>query len=136
MLSIVAPRFLAVLVGAALVPAAGFAVPSTPARFGSCPRAALAITRSDLPAAQRAVRRFLPRRYRDTDLRGVKTRAALAPKTVRGGYAKLKCGERVWRRTAVVFVSIPSLLPSQSLSTPVFYVSWTRAGWTVWYQIH
>ena len=67
---------------------------------------------------------------------GANGRAALAPRTERGGYAKIKCGRTVWRRTAVVFVQLPETGWSASLSSPIFYASRTSRGWIVWFQIH
>jgi hypothetical protein len=69
-------------------------------------------------------------------VRDARARAALAPQTVRGGYARISCGRIVWRRTAVVFVSLPRMAPSASLSSPVFYAGRTARGWIVWFQIH
>jgi hypothetical protein len=70
------------------------------------------------------------------DVRGADARAALAPSTVRGGYARMTCGRLVWRRTAVVFVRLPRMGWSASLSSPVFYAGRTSRGWVVWFQIH
>lgn len=122
-------------VAADLAPSASARVPSD-----KCPAGALPLTRADLPRATAAVLRFVAgpwlKANPGTDVRGASARAALAPKTVRGGYARIKCGRTVWRRTAVVFVGLPGMAPSASLSSPVFYASRTARGWLVWFQIH
>jgi hypothetical protein len=55
---------------------------------------------------------------------------------VRGGYAKIKCGTATQRRTAVVFVQLPAMAPSASLSSAIFCASRIARGWVVWFQIH
>lgn len=72
-----------------------------------------------------------------TDIRGAGVvRVALATQTVRGGYARIKCGPGTQRRTAVAFVQLPAMAPSASLSSAVFYASRIAHGWVVWFQIH
>ena len=115
--------------------------PAAPARLpsGKCPGRALPVSRADLPSAKTAVLRFVAgpwAKATEKDARGARARAALAPQTVRGGYARIKCGRTVWRRTVVVFVRLPRMAPSASLSSPVFYASRTARGWLVWFQIH
>lgn len=112
-----------------------------PAWFGRCPAAPLPLTKSDLPEARAPVmwfvRSLLAEFGPELDVRGARVvRTALATRTVRGGYAKLKCGATTQRRTAVVFVQLPTMAPSASMSSAVFYTSRTANGWVVWYQVH
>jgi hypothetical protein len=116
-------------------PAASLRIPS-----GNCPTHALPLSARDLPSATAATLRFVAgpwaRANPEMDVRGASGRAGLAPRNVRGGYARIKCGRTVWRRTAVVFVRLPRMGWSASLSSPVFYASRTSRGWLVWFQIH
>lgn len=112
-----------------------------PAWFGRCPAGPLPLTKADLPAARAPVmwfvRNLLAELGPELDVRGARAvRAEIATQTVRGGYAKLKCGATTQRRTAVVFVQLPAMAQSASMSSAVFYTSKTARGWVVWYQIH
>ena len=83
------------------------------------------------------VRNILTEVGPELDIRGARaTRAELATRTVRGGYAKIRCGRATQQRTAVVFVQLPAMAPSASMSSAVFYASRTAGGWVVWFQIH
>lgn len=116
--------------------------PPRPPWFGVCPSKALLLRRSDLSQARAAVMWFVRALYSDLnagdiDVRGARAgRSVLATETVRGGYARIKCGLGMRKRTAVVFVQLPAMAPSASLSSPVFYASRTSRGWVVWFQIH
>lgn len=55
---------------------------------------------------------------------------------VRGSTVKHQCGRRLWRRTVVVYVFLPKLKFSASLSSQVFFVSRFKHGYRVWEQIH
>jgi len=113
-----------------------------PPWFGVCPSGALPLQRSDLPDARDAVMWFVRAVYpdlngADVDVRGARAvRTALGTQTVRGAYARIKCGRGMRKRTAVVFVQLPAMAPSASLSSAVFYASRTSRGWVVWFQIH
>lgn len=54
----------------------------------------------------------------------------------RGGEVKFLCGAKVARRTVVVQLLFPWLLPSQSLSQGVVFVGRFRGGYRVWYVAH
>jgi hypothetical protein len=112
-----------------------------PPWFGRCPTGALPLSEADLPAARAPVmwfvRNLLQEFGPELDIHGARAvRAELATRTVRGGYAKIKCGATTQRRTAVVFVQLPAMAPSASMSSAVFYTSRTAGGWVVWFQIH
>jgi hypothetical protein len=54
----------------------------------------------------------------------------------RGGEVKFLCGAQVARRTVVVQLLFPWLLPSQSLSQGVVFVGRFHSGYLVWYVAH
>jgi hypothetical protein len=54
----------------------------------------------------------------------------------RGGEVKFLCGAKVARRTIVVQLLFPWLLPSQSLSQGVVFVGRFHGGYRVWYVAH
>jgi hypothetical protein len=54
----------------------------------------------------------------------------------RGGEVKFICGAAVARRTVVVQLLFPWLLPSQSLSQGVVFVGRFHGGYRVWYVAH
>jgi hypothetical protein len=54
----------------------------------------------------------------------------------RGGEARHDCGNRVWRRTVVVYISRRGFAKSVSLSESVFLVGRFRAGYRVWQVVH
>lgn len=112
-----------------------------PAWFGRCPTGVLPLSEEQLPAARAPVmwfvRNLLTELGPELDIRGARAvLAELAIQTVRGGYAKIKCGATTQRRTAVVSVQLPAMAPSASMSSAVFYTSRTARGWVVWFQIH
>lgn len=108
-----------------------------PRSLGPCPSGALAIAETDLPAARRAVLRFardtLSEMWPGVDLRAARiTSASLAPGVPAGYTARVKCGQAVQRRTAVVWVTFPRVSPREGNPTVVFYASRLRSGWLVW----
>jgi len=54
----------------------------------------------------------------------------------RDGEVKFKCGATVARRTVVVQLLFPWLLPSQCLSQGVVFVGRFHGGYRVWYIAH
>ena len=54
----------------------------------------------------------------------------------RGGEVRFLCGATVARRTVVVQLLFPWLLPSQSLSQGVVFAGRFRGGYRVWYVAH
>ena len=54
----------------------------------------------------------------------------------RGGEVRFLCGAKVARRTVVVQLLFPWLLPSQSLSQQVVFAGRFRGGYRVWYVAH
>ena len=54
----------------------------------------------------------------------------------RGGEVRFLCGATVARRTVVVQLLLPWLLPSQSLSQQVVFAGRFHGGYRVWYVAH
>ena len=54
----------------------------------------------------------------------------------RGGQVKFMCGAKVARRTVVVQLLFPWLLPSQSLSQGVVFAGRFHGGYRAWYVAH
>jgi hypothetical protein len=54
----------------------------------------------------------------------------------RGGEVKFLCGAKVARRTVVVQLLFPWLLPSQSLSQGVVFAGRSHGGYRVWHVAH
>ena len=103
-----------------------------------CPTSVVPLAVRDLPVAKAAVLRFVTGRWspeNGIDARAASARAVLARASVRGTLARAKCGMRTWQGTAVVFVHLPKLAWSASLSSAVFYASRVGGRWTVWFQV-
>jgi hypothetical protein len=66
----------------------------------------------------------------------VVVRSALAPHAGRGDEASAQCGTRVFRRTVVVDLLFPKMLPSASLSQGTVFVSRSGTGYQVWEVAH
>lgn len=54
----------------------------------------------------------------------------------RGPEARFSCGERVWRRTIVVYILERAMLPAQSASQRVYFVGRFASGYHVWQVVH
>lgn len=104
----------------------------------ACP-AALPLTLSDLPKAERFVLDWLEAHYQEdpADLAGARATATLGTDMPRSDAARVACGDAVRRRTVEVDVVLPKLeRVSASLSQLSYFVSRTSGGWTVWQRIH
>lgn len=65
------------------------------------------------------------------------TASVVAPEAgVRGRTVRHQCGGRIWRSTVVVYVFLPRLRFSASLSSQIFFVSRFAHGYRVWERIH
>ena len=115
--------------------AAMLAVPS-PTANPECPREARPLPPDAVAAARRIALREAPR-LRGRDARGARVVAAApATRAERGGAVGHDCGRRVRRRTVVVDLVLPRLLPSASLSQTTFAIAWTGDGARVWSVLH
>jgi hypothetical protein len=135
----------ALLVGAALgaLEATGRDSGATAARQtgGACPRKALPLPPDALAGATRAALREAPSLYGGT--RGIDTgdrratRAAVANVAgTRGRQVRRECARRAQRRTVVVGLEFPRMLPSASLSQGTLFISRLGRGYQVWHVAH
>src|SRR3954452_11511933 len=121
------------------VDAHGGAGPLPHASQGRCPRLhAERLPADALAAATRAALDQAPTIYRGTKLRGMRVvKADLATRDPdRGGYPKAKCGAALQRRTVVVYLDFPAMLPSASLSQGLVLVSRFAGAYRIWAQLH
>jgi hypothetical protein len=105
---------------------------------GRCPTAALALPADGVIGA---ARRALAEAARDYP--GLRTAGAEVMAADRAGFAGARgsevarqCGVRVGRRTVVVQLLFPRMLPSASLSEAVVAVSRFARGYRVWEILH
>jgi hypothetical protein len=99
-----------------------------------CPTKALRLKDASIAKATRAALRAAPRIY-DVD-RAVAMRAARAGVSPRAGQVRRMCGRKIVRRTVVVDLRFPELLPSASLSQGTVLVARRFAGHYVWFRAH
>jgi hypothetical protein len=98
-----------------------------------CPRGALPLTGANPigPASAAALRR------EEASARPQVRGATLAiGDTVRGNQVRRECGQRAAARTIVVYVLRRALLPAQSVSQGVYFVSRFPHGYRVWQVAH
>jgi hypothetical protein len=103
-----------------------------------CPQQARPLLPDALAGATRAALREAPRLYGGLDTRDRRaTVAALATVAgVRGRQVRRECGRRVQRRTVVVELEFPRMLPSASLSQGTVFVSRVQRRYRVWERAH
>jgi hypothetical protein len=105
---------------------------------GSCPTHAMRLPGSGVVhAAQRALT-SAARVYHGTDTRLAKVQAADRSSFAgaRGSEVRHQCGVEVARRTVVVQLLFPKMLPSASLSQGVVFVARFPHGYRVWEVAH
>jgi hypothetical protein len=132
----------AVLVGLPFspVPATGTGsgdIPTRPAGSG-CPRKARPLSADALAGATHAALREAPSLYRGLDTRDRDaTVAALARIAgARRRQVRRECGRRAQRRTVIVQLEFPRMLPSASLSQGTVFVSRVGQRYRVWEVAH
>jgi hypothetical protein len=123
-------------------PERGADAPASPQSFGRADECQGALRRGplrlglDAPApATEAARTAAPNIY------GVeRVRADVAARAThdreRGRQVKTMCGRFLYRRTVVVYMTFPELLPSASLSQGIVFVSRFEDGYRVWFVAH
>jgi hypothetical protein len=76
--------------------------------------------------------------YRGVDLKGMRATEAIlaADDSARGRYAGVHCGHLVQKRSVVLYLQFPALLPSASLSEGVVLVARFSGQYRVWAQLH
>jgi hypothetical protein len=100
-------------------------------RASTCPHP-LPLSAEAVARAADQARLEAPELY-GADARGVKVAAAsIATSGRRGGWVRSECGDSVARRTVVVELFLPAMLPSASLSQGVVFISRFPRGYRVW----
>ena len=99
-----------------------------------CPKKALRLKGASIAKATRAALRAAPRIY-DID-RAVALLAARGRASERSGQVRRMCGKEILRKTVVVDLRFPELLPSASLSQGTVFVARRVAGYYVWFRAH
>lgn len=104
--------------------------------LGRCPRHPLPPPPEAVARAADQARIQAPFLYRGSGP-AVVVRSALAPDAgARGDQVNAQCGTRVFRRTVVVDLFFPKMLPSASLSQGTVFVSLSGTGYQVWEVAH
>jgi hypothetical protein len=105
-------------------------------RVGPVPPAPLPLPPEAVARAADQARIQAPFLYRGSGP-AVVVRSALAPYAgPRGDEVTVQCGTRVSRRTVVVDLLFPKMLPSASLSQGTVFVSLSGTGYRVWQVAH
>jgi hypothetical protein len=126
---------------AVLAAAAWVAVPAPAAHSPICtrgnttverdPRGLLPLPLSPLEPAIAAAVKFIDPKDKPFPLG-----ASLATADIRRGpAARHECGDRVWRRTVVVYLQLRRFPPNQSRSSGVVFVGRFRHGYRVWQRV-
>jgi hypothetical protein len=107
----------------------------------ACPQGARPLPPDALAGAVRVALREAPSLYGGAggiDTRDMRaTRAALARAAgARGSQVRRECGKRVQRRTVVVELEFPRMLPSASLSQGTVFISRVERRYRVWEVAH
>lgn len=137
---------LAACAAGGLVSALAFAPPATRAAqpqpaaaaagLGRCPTHPLPLPPEAVARGADQARIQAPVLYRGSGP-AVVVRSALAPYAgPRGDEVNAQCGARVFRRTVVVDLFFPKMLPSASLSQGTVFVSLSGTGYQVWEVAH
>jgi hypothetical protein len=110
----------------------------TTQRSPDCPTDALRLTRQAPAPATVAALAEASRAYGeiDTDRARVNVAARAASAGARGRTVRRMCGGRVARRTVVVELFFPEMLPSASLSQGTVFVSRFADGHHIWFVAH
>jgi hypothetical protein len=92
----------------------------------------------DIAGLRSAVLDQVPQIYRGTNLEQMRiVRFVHAPRDRdRGGYARVKCGAKAWRRTYVAYLDFPAMRPSASLSQGVVLVGRFGGQYRIWARLH
>jgi hypothetical protein len=107
-------------------------------RSQHCPEGAPRLTRDAPAPATTAALAEAPSAFReiDTDRARVNAAARATQGRPRGRMVKRMCGRRVERRTVVVELLFPEMLPSASLSQGTVFVSPFADGYHIWFVAH
>jgi hypothetical protein len=123
----------AVIALAAVLALAGGAASSPAARVAQCPSGALALPANPIAPASQAALRAEQTRDRPQVVAAVIASGDSSP---RARQVRTMCGAGAASRTVVVSITLRVLLPSQSLSQRVSFVSRFGSGYRVWLVAH
>jgi hypothetical protein len=102
-----------------------------------CPENALALPGEAVACAADQARIEAPALYEGIDARGVTVTAAYwATYGLRGAQVEVECGSSTVRKSVVVELFFPKMLPSASLSQGTVFVSRFPDGYRVWEVAH
>jgi len=108
------------------------------AASGQCPKNALRLPSAGVAHAAEQALKEAASDYPGVNTRGARVEAAdrSAFAGPRGGEVRSQCGAAVARRTVVVQLLFPKMLPSASLSEGVVFVARFAHGYRVWEVAH
>lgn len=140
-------RTIAVLTGLVVAVSLGRSEAATPsstsaarvaAASGDCPKHPMRLPGIGVADAAEQALNEAAREYRGTDTRHARVQSAdrSAFAGARGSHVRHQCGARVARRTVVVQLLFPKMLPSASLSEGVVFVARFPSGYRVWEMAH
>jgi hypothetical protein len=112
--------------------ASTFRVTATPAPGARCPQGLLALGDNPIGPAAAAALAADPTKNRPQ----VTGAIVAASDPQRGPQVRVECGERIARRTVVVYITDRALLPAESASQRVVLVGRTKSGYDVWRRVH
>jgi hypothetical protein len=112
--------------------------PTTASAAGTCPKGTKPLPADAIARATEAALADAPRVYRVknlTGMRAIKAVLATADDPGPGGYAKVKCGRAIQRRTVVVYLDFPAE-PGASLRQGRVLIVRTASGFHTWVRLH
>lgn len=109
---------------------------TTAATLGQCPAKPLALPSEAVARAADQARIQAPALAKGFGTAVVELSARAAYAGAYGGIVKHLCGKLAFRRTVVVELLFPKMLPSASLSQGVVFVSLFSTGYQVWHVYH
>jgi len=109
---------------------------TTAAALGQCPTNPLALPSEAVARAADQARIQAPALAKGFGPAVVELSARAAYAGAYGGIVKHLCGKLAFRRSVVVELLFPKMLPSASLSQGVVFVSLFSTGYQVWYVYH
>ena len=111
-------------------------LPGASVTLGRCPTHALALPAEAVARAADQARIQAPFLYKGMGPAVVVRSQRAAWDGPRGAEVKAQCGPQVFRRTVVVDLLFPKMLPSASLSQGTVFISRVPTGYRVWEQAH
>jgi hypothetical protein len=111
-------------------------LPGASTALGQCPTHPLSLTAEAVARAADQARIQAPFLYKGMGPVVVVQSRRAAWAGARGAEVKAQCGVNAFRRTVVVDLLFPKMLPSASLSEGTVFVSRSPTGYRVWERAH